>query len=80
MPDPIANDPINTTKKLAKAFNIIARSNWSFKALATYFSIELRKRHVSMIRSVLNRSILCNYLAKTKQTASFKTLSPKIIA
>ncbi len=48
MPDPIANEPINTTKKLPNDFSIRARSNLSNIALATYFSIELKKNKFSI--------------------------------
>lgn len=41
MPEPIANEPKNTMKKLHNDCNIRARSNLSKIALATYFSIDL---------------------------------------
>ena len=45
MPEPMAKEPKNTTMKLRKDMSIIVRSNLSFSALATYFSMELEDKH-----------------------------------
>ena len=79
MPDPMANEPKNTKKKLPNDLNIRPRSKRtdpSAIALATYFSIELK----TQIFSSIEKSNRLFYFARTKQTASFSTLSPNIIA
>ena len=75
MPEPIANEPINTTKKLPNDLSIRPRSKSTRIALATYFSIELNNK-IQNLKSIINKF----YFARTKQTASLSTLSPNIIA
>lgn len=77
IPEPMAKEPRKTTKKFRRETNIEFRSNLSFKALATYFSIELKAKRSS--RQTENNETQSN-LAKTTHTASLRTLSPKIMA
>lgn len=75
IPDPMKKEPKKTRKKLPNDFNIDLLSNCCTIAVETYFSIELNISHIHPI--IPN---LLSYLARTKQTASFNTLSPKMIA